>query len=343
MKLSKISVSILFLALLAPRLYPQGAIFLMIYPGARAVGMGGAFTAIADDGLATYYNPAGLGFQKTTNFSFTHSDWLPGLLPGMKYQYTTLTLPFYQMNYGLFSAYLNTGETEVIDKTGKIIGRYSSYDWAMGISFGKKVSPIFGIGGSFKYIYSFLFPAWLEEVMPELGLEGGTGKSAALDIGALLSLPFHGEFRFGLVLQNIGPGIKYTPKEDKDPLPFAFKFGLAHKITMSDIIAVESGNGIINYFLKSSRLVLSYDFHRLLVGRVPVFHSFGFEVSLAPLTFRMGRFSDRDGGRVGRTVGFGIELKYLNFNVANDADIYAFPTENLRYELSFSIPLKLGS
>src|ERR1051325_6097641 len=32
--------------------------------GSRAAGMGGAFTAVADDGSAIFYNPAGIAFQK---------------------------------------------------------------------------------------------------------------------------------------------------------------------------------------------------------------------------------------------------------------------------------------
>ena len=37
--------------------------------GSRAMGMGGAFTAIADDASAFYWNPAGLGFQKGNGIS----------------------------------------------------------------------------------------------------------------------------------------------------------------------------------------------------------------------------------------------------------------------------------
>jgi long-chain fatty acid transport protein len=36
--------------------------------GARAAGMGGAFVALADDGSALYYNPAGIAFQDGTRF-----------------------------------------------------------------------------------------------------------------------------------------------------------------------------------------------------------------------------------------------------------------------------------
>jgi long-chain fatty acid transport protein len=48
--------------LLALPAYPSG--FQIMSQGARAMGMGLAFTAVADDPSAIFYNPAGLGWQK---------------------------------------------------------------------------------------------------------------------------------------------------------------------------------------------------------------------------------------------------------------------------------------
>ncbi|MBK9168820.1 MAG: outer membrane protein transport protein [Bryobacterales bacterium] len=66
-----------------------GSAFAVNELGARAQGMGGAFTAIADDASALFFNPAGLAFQKGTNFQmealaingqfrFVPSDTPPG-------------------------------------------------------------------------------------------------------------------------------------------------------------------------------------------------------------------------------------------------------------------------
>src|SRR2546423_13210632 len=41
--------------------------------GGRAAGMGGAFTALADDGSGPYYNPGGIAFAKRTSLSLTAS------------------------------------------------------------------------------------------------------------------------------------------------------------------------------------------------------------------------------------------------------------------------------
>src|SRR5438128_2039505 len=43
--------------------------------GDRAAGMGGAFTGLANDGSAAYYNPAGLVLSKDSHISIGSSGW----------------------------------------------------------------------------------------------------------------------------------------------------------------------------------------------------------------------------------------------------------------------------
>lgn len=40
--------------------------------GARALGMGGAFAAVADDSTAVYWNPAGIGIPQTVRISLSN-------------------------------------------------------------------------------------------------------------------------------------------------------------------------------------------------------------------------------------------------------------------------------
>src|SRR5512136_1934648 len=70
-----------------------GAGFALFEHGARAVAMGGAFGATADDPTALYFNPAGIAFQKGSSmaagvFFITESSTFSGAdpYPGEGYQ-----------------------------------------------------------------------------------------------------------------------------------------------------------------------------------------------------------------------------------------------------------------
>jgi len=52
--------------------------FLGIGMGARAVAMGGAYTAISDDIYALYWNPAGVSQGTRIQTGFTYTQWLVG-------------------------------------------------------------------------------------------------------------------------------------------------------------------------------------------------------------------------------------------------------------------------
>lgn len=69
------------LALAALLAAPQGvfAAYDDVGVGARTTGLGGAFTAVADDVYATYYNPAGLATLARPEFATSYSKLLSGL------------------------------------------------------------------------------------------------------------------------------------------------------------------------------------------------------------------------------------------------------------------------
>src|SRR5437867_3630394 len=54
--------------------------FLKIPVGPRAIGLGGAFTAIADDATASYWNPAGMVYLPYREVTFQHQERFGSLL-----------------------------------------------------------------------------------------------------------------------------------------------------------------------------------------------------------------------------------------------------------------------
>ena len=85
-------------------------LFLLIEPGARAIGMGESYVAIADDATASYFNPAALAGQTDSKINFTHSKWLPGLADDLSYEFLAYSSPVSGWgNIGFNVSLLNLG------------------------------------------------------------------------------------------------------------------------------------------------------------------------------------------------------------------------------------------
>ncbi|KPJ73919.1 hypothetical protein AMJ52_02630 [candidate division TA06 bacterium DG_78] len=311
-----------------------GAVFLSIPPGAKAVGMGSAFTASIEDPTFLYYNPGGLGLYDKFGFVVMNDflppgigrfaedriydllnaeqGWLPALYPGMQYIYGAIIIPYNKIgNFGFSCTYLNTGITEVINTEGTYLGSYETYDYAAGLSYGKKIFDKLGIGITAKYIYSYLVPSWVWEQMPELGLDkGGTASSFAMDCGAIYRI---WGFGVGASLQNLGPRIEYS-SGSSDRLPTRIRWG----ISLEPIVILDS---------------LLYSIHDYPIFNIPINEIFNVKFSydrsydpqqtddiwkcsgweftfLKYLSYRRGSFI------MGTTSGFGFNLGHIEVDIA---------------------------
>lgn len=205
--------------------------FLQIEPDSRAAGMGNTGVAIADNASAVFWNPAGLAFQTGNQVSITHSQWLPKFNADLFYDY--LVGKYHVEDVGMFGAhitYLNLGEQLRTDSQGNDLGRFNSYEFSIGVSYGYQINKNWGLGTGIRYIRSSLFEG-------DLGA-GGTrtvspGSSFGVDLAALYKTdPFsfagnNAHFNAGVNLSNVGPGINYTEEGRKDPLPTVLRFGWA--------------------------------------------------------------------------------------------------------------------
>ncbi|MBN2537919.1 PorV/PorQ family protein [candidate division WOR-3 bacterium] len=369
---SRLALAALLLAGSAGASQNPGAVFLYIWPAARPTALAGAFTSIADDASAVHYNPGGLGFLDGTHATLMHANWLPGLYPGMYYEYAGLTHRFQNRgSAGLNIIYLTTGETDVINEQGEFLGKYTTFDVSVAAGYGFPVLHNLGVGFGAKFIYSFLVPDWVWEVMPELGIEaGGTGMTWALDFGVLYK-PWT-FLNAGLGLSNIGPNISYTSSGESDPLPRMLRLGVTYFPVKTDHfqlgITPEINKTLVGMFYDPEG---TKTFAQLAaVEWRDAWKTLGFEGTFRydplALSARAAYFEDLSGARggitvkregagtehvslwdaltrknlgtvegVGITFGGGIEYARFKFDLSVDQYIYDFGTNNYKFSFSY--------
>ncbi len=110
----------------------RAAEFLTIPVGARGIGMGSAFTAVADDISAMWWNPAGLGFLTQPEVMVTVVDYTMDLT----YSYGAAAMPVGDggIVLGGFFGYLDVPDIEIttISNPQGSGSTFNAYDFQMG-------------------------------------------------------------------------------------------------------------------------------------------------------------------------------------------------------------------
>jgi len=347
-----------------------GAVFLEIWPGARPTALGGAFASTADDASATYYNQGGLAFVNRNYATLMHSNWLPGLYPGMYYEFAGFTHEFKDKGtMGVNVVYLTTGKTEVTGSDGQPLGEYTTFDIASGVAYGFPITSKLGAGIGVKFIYSFLVPDWVWALLPELGItSGGTGTTWAADAGVLYK-PWNSLW-LGAALSNFGPNIAYTSSGEADPLPRTLRLGIRYTPVETRLFRLsftpEVTKILVGMFYDENPNNPSPFATKLWYELWEAWKHFGIEANYANfLSARVGYFEDITGARggivvdqggttthisladylfkknqgklhsLGLTYGGGLEFKRFAFDISFDGLIYDFPTNNMKFSFSY--------
>jgi long-subunit fatty acid transport protein len=187
-----------------------GAQFLELGVSARAMGMAEAFTAVAADISAVYYNPAGLTALYGREFGATYIQ-MPA---DVQYGFGAIALPLESVGgilgigvYALSSGEMieRTWDQGTYEGTGRTFG-YNGF--ASSVSYGRYLTDRFSIGFSVKFIAEYVHDY------------SATGWSA--DVGTMYNTGYR-DFRIAMVITNFGPDMKMI--ENSYPLPINFKFG----------------------------------------------------------------------------------------------------------------------
>jgi hypothetical protein len=186
-----------------------GAEVLKIGVGARAIAMGEAYAAQADDVSSLYWNPGGLALMEERQASFMYDQ----MYQGLNYSNAAIGIPLENGAVGGSLSYLGYGNIDGYDSAGTPTGEQSAH------------STVGTLGASWLG-NQWSLGANIKGVQEKLADESATG--AAFDLGGTVIYPkpvLGGTMRFALVERNMGSGLEFL--NQRDPLPTEFRAGVA--------------------------------------------------------------------------------------------------------------------
>ncbi len=197
----------------------SGAQFLKLGVGARALGMGEAYSAVADDGTAMYWNPGAILNTKGASISLMQAS----LFGDINYQFLGYSTPVGNNSaFGAGLQRLTAGTIKETDSSGIETGASSSpSDIAGALGYAHKAGG-WSIGVAAKYISSKI---------------SGSATAFAADFGLLSPKLLDDKFHISLVAQNIGSKIKFDTAGDS--LPLNIKLGSALNFSNKFIAALD--------------------------------------------------------------------------------------------------------
>lgn len=247
--MNKVIIRLLTVILFVPVvLFPQnltksgttGAQFLKIGVGPRAIGMGSAFTATANDVSAIYWNPAGVASNYTSEAIFNHTDWIIDV----DLDYAAVTT--YLDGIGTIGTFVNVMTMDemsvrTIEKPEGTGEYFRAGALAIGLTYARNLTDNFAIGFNLKYISEYIW--------------NSSSSALAIDIGTLYRIPVLNEFRIGASISNFGTKMQMDGRDqielfqvgyeggnlintkvelDEFDLPLIFRAGVAADLVKSE-------------------------------------------------------------------------------------------------------------
>lgn len=253
------------------------ASFLEVGVGAAAIGMGGAYVAMAGDVSGLYWNPGGISRVKQTQALFESTTWLAGI----EFSYFGAVIPIPgRGTLGLFVNAMSVPYSPVrtIDYPQGTGEEFDATSLAAGMSYGMNLTDRFSIGFNVKLVQERI---WHEKAT-----------SIAVDVGTLYDTGLKG-LRIGAAITNFGPSLQLNGSdlviyEDLDPtidgnndrimgnlmtdawsLPLNMQFGISYMILDTPknriTLAMDAFHPINN--TESINAGIAFDFMNLLTAR----------------------------------------------------------------------------
>ncbi|MDQ3697387.1 MAG: PorV/PorQ family protein [Gemmatimonadota bacterium] len=200
----------------------EGAPFLLIPIGARALALGQAVVAEQGGTEAVWWNPAGLARLEKREVAIHHYQSIVGTGDAV-----SLAIPSSLLGVITGSFYiLNLGEEPVVTEdqiqTGTVLLRDLVYAATYATTIGSRINA----GLTFKIVQLRFDCSGVCT-----GLPVGAASTSAVDAGVQYSIPGTAPIWIGVAVRNMGPRLQVKDNAQADPLPARIQFGATYRVT----------------------------------------------------------------------------------------------------------------
>ncbi len=232
--------------------------FLSIRPSARAASLGGAYTTMATNSEACFWNPAGLQKIDNMDFSSTYTDYI--------FDVKMYSLAFGvnqgSSTFGAFALFSDVGNIEetVVENAGFKDGKYNPgltgnsfrpKQFVGGVSFAQSLTESFTFGINVKYVLEDLIYSKASAVVFDGGILFNTGYKSIV---------------VGAAIKNFGPEVKFV--DSKYPIPQTLNIGVSANLI-----------GKVSLLMPSDDMQLALSYDLIQPRDFDQQHALGFEYS----------------------------------------------------------------
>jgi hypothetical protein len=274
----------------------EGAEFLLIPMGPRAVAMGRAVTASRGTVEAALWNPAGLADLPGTSVAVTHETTV-----FTQNNVLSVAVPLSIGTLGVTYFLVDFGETERRDDQNQLLGVVSARNQELVLSYARRIWGGVEAGVSYKLVQLLCSG-------PCTGSGGLAATTHAADVGLILHRPVDLPLTAGVSVLHAGLPLRVQNDGNGDPLPTRVRAGVAYEGFSSFVGDTTAGLRI--------HADLEEDWNTL--GSPDLF--LGAEASYRRRVFLRAGYAWSDRGSGGGALGLGLAHDRLYVNLSRRLD-----------------------
>lgn len=229
----------------------SGFAFMKIKYSARAAGMAEAFTGVADDADAPFYNPAGMFQIDRKETQVTYMNYFDGFNGGSASYIHPLNKKITLAAFSQFMGVSGINKTSYIDNEIVHEGEFGVSELMFGLGTSYYFKQVIKFGANIKYMYE--------------GIDSKTATAFAFDFG-IHHQTTNEDLTVGAVIQNLGKQLGYfTEAEEEIKLPVTASVGFNYTGFENLLLALDIYRPLDMDF--SGRLGIEWKAHQMFAVR----------------------------------------------------------------------------